>query len=399
MCKKTEFEVEGWRKIPPLIKILREKVSDNVIDRMKLEMIQINPDHFKSILDYHQYSAALKLSEWSKIDGRTIRDSWIYSHFKNPNTERIKIGLYINNIIPINEKLVDFEMSAIGSYFVIVRGMKTFSYKNSGKYQMPDQITDVIPTHYVECLEIENSELSDAMRHIPVDFPFFEKVQLETTKILRTYGHELSRRHLNKYGKQFAQIKYGRIGQTWHHDSFEMNFVRGVLPCFQLCTIRDSWIYQHFKNPATKNTKLTLYVNTSIVINEKLEENDIISAGNHCVIVKGIKKWTYEANPKDTEMDHMDSRYVECLEIENHTACEQTKYIPVDHPFFEEVEGRVRKIFRRYPGSEQSHLNKYGRDLGKIKYGSLIKTWEDLIKYKMVFIRARYPYYQLKFTA
>ena len=386
------------------MKILGKNVSDDVIDKMKLEMIQIDPYHFKPIFDYRQFPGGFSGHDSSGIGCRKIRDSWIYSHFKNPNTERIKIGLYINNIIPINEKLVDFEMSAIGSYFVIVRGMKTFSYKNSGKYQMSGQITDVIPTHYVKCLEIENSELSDAMRHIPVDFPFFEKVQLETTKILRTYGHELSRRHLNKYGKQFAQIKYGRIGQTWHHDSFEMNFVRGVLPCFQLCTIRDSWIYQHFKNPATKNTKLTLYVNTSIVINEKLKEDDIISAGNHCVIVKGIKdRWTYEANPKEQEMGDMNSHYVECLEIENHSACEQTKYIPVDHPFFEEIEGRVRMIYQRFltnnnEKNKDRSMNEYGEKLGKIKYGSLIKTWEDLNKYKMVFIRARYPYYQLKFT-
>ena len=382
------------------MKILGENISADAIEKMKLEMIQIDPDQFKPIISYRQFNAALTSLDSSKIGVRKIRDSWIYRHFKNPNTEKIKIGLYINCTIPINENFIGHDFSSIlycDNHFVTVKGITTFSYEKNGKYQMPDEITDDNPNHDVECLEIENFELSEERRHIPVDFPFFEEVQLETTKILRKNGPGLPR-YLNRYGKKFAELKYGRMGPKWYENSLEMNFVRGICPCFKLCTIRDSWIYQHFKNPDTKNTKLTLYVNTIIVINENLREDDIISAGNHCVIVKGIKKWTYEANPKDTEMDHMDSRYVECLEIENHTACEQTKYIPVDHPFFEEVEGRVREIYRRYPGSEQSHLNRYGRALGKIKYGSLIKTWEDLDKYKMVFIRAKYPYYQLKFT-
>ena len=95
VCKKTEFEVEGWRKIPPLIEILEQQfIPTGVLERMKLEMIQIPP-----IFKEEQIDEARIVRNPAKLgEKRLIRDSWIYEHFKNDSTKRTKIALYVGEI-------------------------------------------------------------------------------------------------------------------------------------------------------------------------------------------------------------------------------------------------------------------------------------------------------------
>merc|ERR1711917_223554 len=71
--------------------------------------------------------------------------------------------------------------------------------------------------------------------------------------------------------------------------------------------IRDSWIYEHFKNDSTKKTKIALYVNQSIPINQNLYlMHNIEEIGNHCAVALGLE---YK-NGK------------ECLELEIHDECD-----------------------------------------------------------------------------
>ena len=142
----------------------------------------------------------------------------------------------------------------------------------------------------------------------------------------------------------------------------------------------------------------------------------IDSVGNHCVVAKCIKEW----------------RGNECLEIENYGGSEETRYIPVDYPLFEEVQIEVmKKVYelkknengediRTTKGSEAyvEALNRYGKKLCKKKYGNEIeqnwyevkkRTTKDhdrnvaekdlLCKYPMLFVRGTLPCFQLKFTS
>ena len=185
--------------------------------------------------------------------------------------------------------------------------------------------------------------------------------------------------------------------------------------CKSIRTIKESWIYKHFVESETKDakeraisaTKIAIYVNAVIPINQNLGEGEIESVGNHSVLANGIKLWKND-----------NGEMIECLELENHGGCEQTRYIPVEHPFFEEVQEQVTKIFQRFEGSEirSKQLNKYGKSLARTKWGNKLESkWynakkvprsggqiddEDLpYKYEMLFVRATHPCYQLKFTA
>ena len=168
------------------------------------------------------------------------------------------------------------------------------------------------------------------------------------------------------------------------------------------------WMYDHFTNESTKDTKIVLYINRSIQINQRLTDlvdNAINNTGNHCVVVKRIKLWKHRIN-LDEELHE-----VKCFEIENFDGNEQTRYIPVDHPCFEEIQGKVNDIKNKYKGSDPrgSGLNKLGSDLAKTKYGKKLETewlnndcWRQNKKfddkYTMLFFRCLQPCFQLKFN-
>ena len=172
--------------------------------------------------------------------------------------------------------------------------------------------------------------------------------------------------------------------------------------------IKDSWIYDHFKTRKTKNFKIAVYVNAVLPINQNLKEDEIKTVGNHCVLVKGLTYWQNKKGQK-----------IECLELETYDGCEETQFIPVNHPFFEEVQVEVQKIFHCYQGFDRYRpmLNDYGKKLAEIKWGTLDSNWFDVTrkltpdnqkkigfkniryKYEMLFIRATCFCFQLKFTS
>ena len=244
MCKKTEFEVEGWRKIPPLIKILNEQnIPLDEQARMKLEITETEP-----IFDKNVFEVAFKLLEPTKLwiretlknpdnneDGKTIRHSWIYKHFKDDSTKQSKIAIYVNAIVPINENLNVSELNSVGNHCVVVNGLTNWP-KNNPKG--------------IECLELENNGGCEETRFIPVDFPFFEQIQIEANKIEgeKKKGIEFYNTKINKLGKKWVDFKWGKTvekdwynlkkeakdGQKKEQSKYEMLFVRGRSPCFQL---------------------------------------------------------------------------------------------------------------------------------------------------------------------
>ena len=156
-------------------------------------------------------------------------------------------------------------------------------------------------------------------------------------------------------------------------------------------TIKKSWIYDHFTKAETKNEKIAIFVNSLFPINQNLDEHQIASVGNHLVLAKGIARWENENNEE-----------VECLELETHDRRDQTKFIPVECPFFEEVQAKINEILQKHPDddSRKELLNKYGKELAQMKMGSQLDTyWYHQQKYHMLFVRAESPSYQLKFTA
>ena len=83
ICKKTEFEVEGWRKILPLMNIMKANVSFNEILGMKLKMTKIEP-----IIKNEQLKDAMSKLNFRKLFQKqgnkqvnNIRNSWLYDHF------------------------------------------------------------------------------------------------------------------------------------------------------------------------------------------------------------------------------------------------------------------------------------------------------------------------------
>ena len=246
MCKKTEFEVEGWRKIPPLIEILNEqKIPLDEQARMKLKITETEPIFEKSV-----FEVAFKLRDPTKLwiretlknqdnkeDGKTIKHSWIYKHFKEDSTKQSKIAIYVNAIVPINENLDVSDLNSVGNHCVVVNGLTKWP-KNNPKG--------------IECLELENNGGCEETRFIPVDFPFYEEIQIEANKIEseKIKGIEFYNTKINKLGKKWVDSKWGKFqkvekdwfnlkkeakdGQKKEQSKYEMLFVRGRSPCFQL---------------------------------------------------------------------------------------------------------------------------------------------------------------------
>ena len=156
-------------------------------------------------------------------------------------------------------------------------------------------------------------------------------------------------------------------------------------------TIKNSWIYDHFTRAETKNAKISIFVNSLFPIDQNLDEHQIASVGNHCVLVKGIARWENENN-----------EIVECFELETHDRRDQTKFIPVEYPSFEEVQAKINEILQNYPEGDnrKESLNKYGEELAQMKNRSQLDTnCHNEQKYHMLFVRAEHPSYQLEFTA
>ena len=157
-------------------------------------------------------------------------------------------------------------------------------------------------------------------------------------------------------------------------------------------TIKDSEIYDHFK-VKQRSQKLAIYVNQIIPINQEYLNQVEGPIGSHCVVATGIKI----------------KNDVECLVLENHGGDNELKYIPVDFPFFEEVENKIDDLKIKYesnPDNIKKYLNKHGLELAQIKWPILKKqkkttNWykneNDEQKYQMVFVKGFSPIYKLEF--
>ena len=158
-------------------------------------------------------------------------------------------------------------------------------------------------------------------------------------------------------------------------------------------TIKNSEIYDHFK-VKQRSQKLAIYVNQIIPINQEYLNQVEGPIGSHCVVATGIK----------VEND------VECLVLENHGGDNELKYIPVDFPFFEEVEYNIDEYKRENfhnPDNIKRQLNAYGLRLAKKKWQNVPNTrnkpWyaeknkNGESKYQMVFVKGFSPIYKLEF--
>ena len=153
--------------------------------------------------------------------GKTIRESEIYTHFTNENTRNQKLVIYVNSIIPINQKIRDWQEPINPSYHcVVATGIKKWKE--------------------VECLVLDNTGGKEALNYIPVDFPFFEEV------LIKTNQKKNDVKGLNDYGLSLAKIKWKHLkkktnGVDWFNiqnedgdDEYKMFFVKGDKPIFKI---------------------------------------------------------------------------------------------------------------------------------------------------------------------
>jgi len=200
VCNKTEFEVEGWRKIPPLVEILENYTK---LDPSKIELKMIN---INEIITQQNFESAWATMDHSELSHHTIRDSWIYNHFfphfndpKN-NKEPSKIAIYVNSIISINQN-IEQDITKISNHCVIVKGLAKFPKNKT-----------------VLCLELENNGGCEETKYIPVDHPFFEEVQINVRKINADYSSNPFnlKKYLNKYGEELAKMKWSKLEKNWY---------------------------------------------------------------------------------------------------------------------------------------------------------------------------------------
>ena len=197
VCYKTEFEVEGWRKLTPLITIIGKHISKNILAKIQLKMEKIT-------LDISQCSS--------------IKNSWIYHHFKDPSTKSTKIALYMSTFCQISESLLEDDtcINDAGNHCVVVNDIVMFDNR--------------------ECLLIEDHGTKRQTRYISVDLPFFEEVQFNVNKIIaERRGIEIKIRELNKYGSKLSEIQYGKLSRYKNPlRAFPMSFIRGKCSCYSL---------------------------------------------------------------------------------------------------------------------------------------------------------------------
>ena len=93
LCYKTEFEVEGWRKIVPLINYIKE-YSNAPLSSISLKMTELY-----AISEAPDFSAKPNMS---KLQGKTIKDSILYSHFEVHKQRRVS---KLNRIYPSSLKI------------------------------------------------------------------------------------------------------------------------------------------------------------------------------------------------------------------------------------------------------------------------------------------------------
>ena len=219
LCYATEFEIEGWKKIVPLINIIQE------YSNVPLVSLELKMDHFYAVEPNE------KLEDF---DGKTIKDSLIYRHFKVEKSNQ-KLGIYVSHQIPINEKLLDYTSTSTGNHCVVATGIECLNG--------------------VDYLVLENTGKSKEENYIRIDSPFFETVSktIEDTKNrYRNTNPDNEKKVLNKYGFGLAQKKWKKMenmtatsfknkyGSEWFNVKkdgelkYQMFFVKGSMPIYTL---------------------------------------------------------------------------------------------------------------------------------------------------------------------
>ena len=214
LCYPTEFEIEGWKKIVPLTKIITE-YSDVPLSIMKLEL--------------NEFYAIKPDAQLEDFDGKTIKDSSIFDHFNGENGNQ-KVAIYVSHQMPINEKY----STLIGNHCVVAIGLERFNG--------------------VDYLVLENTSKNKADNYIRLDSPFFESVhkKIAETKNRYKFNPDKQNRALNDYGFDLAQKKWKKLenmtatsfknkyGSEWFNMKkdgeleYQMFFVKGSMPIYTL---------------------------------------------------------------------------------------------------------------------------------------------------------------------
>ena len=206
LCNTTEFEVEGWRKLPPLMEILEEHISRKTVKNLNVKMEIFN------VIDRSIFSHA----NLTQYGFPKIRDSRIYEHFRNNPSNETKISLYLANLGEINETIVfdNILPANIGKHCVIVTGLEK---KINGEY-----------------LVIENFDDCERTGYISVEDPFYEEVFVKLEAIfIQNQGHEKEKtrkNRLNEYGEEFWQ-EFGKHRRA--DDIMPQNRCMSLIRAFQ----------------------------------------------------------------------------------------------------------------------------------------------------------------------
>ena len=205
LCNTTEFEVEGWRKLSPLMEILEEHISSETVKNLNVEMTMFD------VIDRSLFSSAnVRQNGFPKI-----RHSWIYQHFRNDSSNETKIALFLANVGYINEKigLENIRPKNIGNHCVIVTGLEK---KINGEY-----------------LVIESFAGCERTRYISVEDPFYEEVFLNIEAKFKEFEAEEYKptleNRLKEYGEEVWQEfgKHRRADNIMPQDRY-MSFIRAL---------------------------------------------------------------------------------------------------------------------------------------------------------------------------
>ena len=221
LCYATEFEIEGWKKIVPLIDILNQYTNVPISTRIDLKPengLKLKMEKFYAI---SQPDKDGKFKD-ADFDEKTIKDTEIYRHFVTEKSKQ-KLAIYVSEKIPVNEEYRSRDYSSAGNHCVIATGIADW---NGG-----------------ECLVLDNTTGSIEDNYIPVDFPIFEalvkKIDEDDNDPLKSA--EYKNRSLNKYGfglakKKFKNIKFSDFKDDGKDEKWEyqMFFVKGMRPIYKL---------------------------------------------------------------------------------------------------------------------------------------------------------------------
>ena len=221
LCYATEFEIEGWKKIVPLIEILEQYTNVPITTRTDLKQendLKLKMEKFYAVTDPVITDDNDEKFNDADFIGKTIKDTEIYRHFKKSSQ---KLAIYVSEKIPVNEEYRLKNYCSAGNHCVIATGIADW---NGG-----------------ECLVLDNTTGSIEDNYIPVDFPIFEALVKKIDE--DEYDPQVSdkNRSLNKYGFDLAKKKFNNIkARDFKNDGkdekfeYQMFFVKGKRPIYKL---------------------------------------------------------------------------------------------------------------------------------------------------------------------